>query len=158
MRKVSSDRFMGRATPRGKGRSNRTPGSLRFQNPQYHIEAHGAMVCKLSTGLVGQQGVNEAASSAMPKHRIENAIPGQRGGGTGCVCLILVSIDVGAQLKVGQVLIPDGECLLVIIVLADAALDGLYTTFCRAICLRLVGRVTSVINEVAYHAGMKVAR
>ena len=64
---------------------------------------------------------------------------------------------VVAKLKVGQMLIPGGERLLILNVPADAALDCLHTTLCQAICLGVVGRSTAVVNEVAYHAGMKVA-
>ena len=83
-----------------------------------------------------------------------NAVPGHRGGVTGCARLFGAVV---AKLKVGQVLILGGKCRLVFNVPAVAALDGLSTTFCLAICLGVAGRGTPVVNEVTYRAGVKFA-
>ena len=53
-------------------------------------------------------------------------------------------------------LVPCGKRLLVLNVLTDTALDGLNAALCQAICLGVVGGGTAMVDEVAYHAGVKL--
>ena len=53
-------------------------------------------------------------------------------------------------------LIPGGKRLLVFDVPTDAALDSLNTAFGQAVCLWVIGGGATVVDEVTYHAGMKL--
>ena len=53
--------------------------------------------------------------------------------------------------------IPGGERLLIFNVPADAAFDYLNTAFGQSVCLWVIGGGTTVVNEVKYHASMKLS-
>ena len=61
-----------------------------------------------------------------------------------------------AKLQIRQMLIPGGECLLVLNVPAEATLDSLHTSLCKTVCLRVVGGGTPVVNKLPYHASVKL--